>query len=211
VIVGAPLDDTAGPNAGAVYVFDGNTGALLRTFLNPGPGGNDNFGWSVGSAAGGKLLVGAPLDDDGSGGGGAAYLYDITAGTLVEVYLNPTPAIGDMFGFSVAGTATRLIIGASGHDIPASGFNAAAPEAGAAYVFSATTGALLNSLFSPTPGAGDRLDFPPPRSATTSWSALRSPTTIPRQSIRGGCFCSAAPAMPPTARCCAPSKSLRPS
>jgi len=154
IVGGRPFDDTAGRTRAPSTYSTANTGALLRTFLNPGPGGNDNFGWSVGSAAGGKLLVGAPLDDDGSGGGGAAYLYDITAGTLVEVYLNPTPAIGDMFGFSVAGTATRLIIGAPGHDIPASGFNAAAPEAGAAYVFSATTGALLNSLFSPTTGSG---------------------------------------------------------
>ena len=35
VLVGAPFDDTAGPDAGAVYLFNGATGALIKTFTNP--------------------------------------------------------------------------------------------------------------------------------------------------------------------------------
>ena len=37
VLVGAPLDNTGGESAGAAYLFDGATGGLLQTFLNPNP------------------------------------------------------------------------------------------------------------------------------------------------------------------------------
>jgi len=36
ILVGAPFDDTAGPDTGAAYLFDGATGVLLQTFLVPG-------------------------------------------------------------------------------------------------------------------------------------------------------------------------------
>jgi len=36
-LVGAYSDDTVVDGAGAAYLFDGSTGALLQTFLNPTP------------------------------------------------------------------------------------------------------------------------------------------------------------------------------
>ena len=58
-------DDTAALNAGAAYLFDTTTGALLHTFLNPTPelnnvfGNNDNFGFAV-ALSSTKLAIGAP-------------------------------------------------------------------------------------------------------------------------------------------------------
>ena len=37
VLIGAYRDDTGATDAGAAYLFDGSTGALLRTFTNPTP------------------------------------------------------------------------------------------------------------------------------------------------------------------------------
>ena len=37
VLIGAPGDDTSGPDTGTVYVFDADTGALVDTIVNPTP------------------------------------------------------------------------------------------------------------------------------------------------------------------------------
>ncbi len=154
VLVGAPFDDTTGPDAGAVYLFNGATGALIKTFTNPAAGANDNFGWSL-AAVGSNILIGAPKDSTGAGGGGVAYLYN-TVG-LQQVYLNPSPASGDQFGYAVAALdATSVLIGAPMHDIAADGYNPAAPNGGEAYVFNAATGAVTETLTNPFPGQGDR-------------------------------------------------------
>jgi len=59
VLVGAPFDDSAALDAGAAYLFDGATGALLQTFLNPAQGAFDHFGSAVAAGPSG-LLVGTP-------------------------------------------------------------------------------------------------------------------------------------------------------
>ncbi|MCC6766611.1 MAG: DUF4215 domain-containing protein [Deltaproteobacteria bacterium] len=154
VLVGAPFDDTAGPDAGAVYLFSGASGALLKTFTNPAAGTNDHFGWSIASIDG-NILVGAPKDDSGAGGGGVAYLYNSVG--VQQVYLNPSPAAGDQFGAAVTALdATAVLIGSPMHDVPANGFNPAADNAGEAYVFEASTGALTRTVANPFPGQGDR-------------------------------------------------------
>jgi hypothetical protein len=44
ILIGAPDEDTAGAaDAGAAYLFDGLTGSLLQTFLNPSPAALDHF------------------------------------------------------------------------------------------------------------------------------------------------------------------------
>ena len=158
VVVGAPFDDTAGLDAGAVYLFDGASGALVRTFLDPAPGVNDHFGWSV-AAVGSNILIGAPLDPSGSGGGGAAYLYNGSTGGLIQVFLNPAPAANDEFGATVAAFGADVLIGAPRHDIPASGFIPAAPDAGAVYLFNGGTGALIRTFLHPSPEENDQFGW----------------------------------------------------
>ena len=47
ILVGAPRDDTLGADAGSAFLFDGTTGALLVTYLSPGPAPGDWFGSSL--------------------------------------------------------------------------------------------------------------------------------------------------------------------
>ena len=58
VAIGAYGSDTYAADAGAAYLFDGPTGALLRTFYNPSPAATDCFGYTV-AAAGHNVLLGA--------------------------------------------------------------------------------------------------------------------------------------------------------
>ncbi len=146
VLVGAYLDDTGALDAGAAYLFNANTGALLRTFLNPTPAYNDYFGWSV-AAVGGNVLIGAPNDDAGAPDAGAAYLFDANTGALLQTFLNPTPALSDGFGVSVAAVGSNVLIGAYFDDT-------GALNAGAAYLFDAASGGLLRTFLDPTPAAG---------------------------------------------------------
>ena len=55
-LVGVPHDDTGANNAGGVFLFDGTTGSLLRTFQNPTPESGDHFGFSV-AAMGNTVLA----------------------------------------------------------------------------------------------------------------------------------------------------------
>ena len=145
ILVGAVGDDTGAPDSGSVYLFDGTTGALLRTINNPNPAANDNFGFSV-AAVGNNILVGASRDN---GGTGAAYLFDGTTGALLRTINNPTPALGDSFGFSVAAVGNNIVVGANLDD------TTVIRDSGSVYLFDGTTGALLRTINNPTPAFGD--------------------------------------------------------
>jgi len=117
-LVGAPGDDTAGPNAGAAYLFEATTGNLLQTFLNPTP---ERLGFGNYVAIRGNRAL--------TSTGGAAYLFDVTTGGLIDTFLNPTPEESNGFGAGVAFLdSTRVIIGAPNDDT-------GAEDAGAIYVF----------------------------------------------------------------------------
>ncbi len=147
VLLSAPLDDTGFQNAGTAYLFDATTGALLYTLNNPAPASNDYFGYSV-SISGNSVLIGAFQDDAGATDAGTAYLFDATTGTLLRTFNNPAPASGDQFGRSVSLSGNNVVVSANGDD-------AGATDAGTAYLFDATTGALLYTLNNPTPVLGD--------------------------------------------------------
>ncbi len=148
VIVGAPLDDASSTDAGAAYVFDGQRGSLLRIIQKPDPQTGDFFGAAI-AAAGDEVLIGAPTD--GSGGvtrAGAAYLFQISTGTLLRVFRKPAATPGDFFGRAVAFVNGNVLVGA-----PLDGSGAL--EAGAAYLFDGTSGTLLRTFLKPVPAAGD--------------------------------------------------------
>ncbi|RMH04254.1 MAG: hypothetical protein D6704_11500 [Nitrospirae bacterium] len=66
-LIGAPGDDTAGIDAGAVYLFDGTAGTLLSKIVNPSPaeGAADLFG-AILEAYDQHFFVGAPFDEHDS-------------------------------------------------------------------------------------------------------------------------------------------------
>jgi hypothetical protein len=202
VLVGAPNDDTGASNAGAAYLFDGS-GGLVLTIPNPSPATGDEFGAAV-AAVGSNLLVGARSKDAGALDAGAAYLFDGTSGALLQMFSNPTPAVRDLFGYSVAAVGSNILVGAPNHDAGASNTGAAylftaagtllqtfqkplgiandqlgwsvaalggnavvgapfddtgATDAGAAYLFDATTGAIIKIFTNPSPAAQDWFGF----------------------------------------------------
>jgi hypothetical protein len=148
-LVGAQNDDTSATNAGAAYLFNVTTGALLRTFLNPGtaPIASDSFGNAV-AVSGNRVLISAPLDDTGASNAGAAYLFDATTGGLLHTLANPTPVSNDQFGSHVALFGNMALIGTPFDDTGAT-------DSGSAYLFDVTTGALLRTFSNPTPAASD--------------------------------------------------------
>lgn len=116
IIVGAALGDTTGGvNAGAAYVFRWNGAAWVqeaKLSASDGTGG-DYFGYSV-SISGDWAIVGAPLDDTVVGGdAGSAYIYRWNGSVWSEVSrLSEAIGPGDRFGWSVAVSGNRAVIGA---------------------------------------------------------------------------------------------------
>ena len=125
-LVGAQFDNTGAINAGAAYLFNATTGTLLQTFTSPTPSTTDTFGGSV-SVSGDNVLVGTGGDDTGANDAGAAYMFNATTGTLLQTFTNPTPADGDLFGFSVSVSGDKVLVGTPFDDTAAS-------DSGAAYL-----------------------------------------------------------------------------
>ena len=121
------IDDGSVRGGGAAYLFSTN-GTLLTTFAHPTPTARDSFGSSVAAVGSSRVLIGAYGDDTGAANAGSAYLFS-TNGTLLNTFTNPTPAVADTFGWSVAAVGMdRVLIGALFD-------NTGAPDAGAAYLF----------------------------------------------------------------------------
>src|SRR5262245_9617157 len=84
-------------------------GDLVLTINNPTPAGFDQFGYSV-AAVGNNVLVGAVGDSTGGTNSGAAYLFDGSNGALLHTFTNPTPAVDDFFGLSVAAVGNNVLV-----------------------------------------------------------------------------------------------------
>ncbi|MDX1400686.1 MAG: hypothetical protein R3245_02090, partial [Kiloniellales bacterium] len=76
VYVGAPFDDDVAQDAGAIYLFELNSGARvaqqLEKYVADTVSGHDRFGEAI-SVDGIRVLVGASRDDDRGPNAGAAY------------------------------------------------------------------------------------------------------------------------------------------
>ncbi len=116
ILIGSPFDSTAGPDAGAAFLFSSG-GSLLTTFVQP-DGGGGNFGASVAGTQN-TALIGAAGATLGTEDAGAAYLFDadpsnpLTLGQPLAAVQEPTPTSGDLFGASVGFDTGALIVGAA--------------------------------------------------------------------------------------------------
>ncbi len=130
-LVGAYLDDLDQPDEGSAYVFirSGTTWSYQAKLYDYNYAGEDDqFGWSV-ALSGNTALVGVPYFDDSSNvDQGRAYFFTRT-GTTWAIQTGGTQSTpgyaGDWFGWSVALSGSKAIIGAIG----------ASTTQGAAYVF----------------------------------------------------------------------------
>jgi hypothetical protein len=153
VVAGAWLDDIGAMDSGVVKVFDSATGALLLALPNPDPGPEDWFGTSV-AISGTRVIVGAPRDSNGMMNCGFVYVYDLSSATPTVptiILSNPSPVNDDRFGFSLAISGSRLVVGAYQDDT-------GAPNAGSAYVYdldSATPTIPVATLDNPDPAPDD--------------------------------------------------------
>ena len=156
VVVGVPFSDIGAADSGRAYVFDLSSASPevpVRTLNNPGPAANDEFGYSV-AISGTRVVVVALLDDTGATDSGSAYVYDLSSATPtvpVATLNNPGPAVDDRFGFSVAISGTRVVVGAYGDDTGAG-------DAGSVYVYdlsSATPAVPVTTINNPGPATGD--------------------------------------------------------
>lgn len=120
VAVGARLDDAAGRNSGAVYVFRRIDGGFeLEAVLAPaGLEAGDELGVSV-ALEGGVLVAGARFDDDAAPDAGAVYRFERREGIWVETdkRTQPGAGAGDELGYAVALAADTVLAGAYRADV----------------------------------------------------------------------------------------------
>jgi FG-GAP repeat len=106
-IVGAYLDDDAGPNSasGSAYLFDTTTGLQIAKIGASDAATSDRFGNFV-AISGTTAIVGAYGDDSSTG---SAYLFDTTTGLQIAKITASDAARFDEFGISVAISGTTAI------------------------------------------------------------------------------------------------------
>ena len=113
VVVGAYGDDTKG----SVYVYDANNLSATPTKLTAFDGAaDDRFGASIAATAD-KIIVGSYYDDDNGSNSGSVYVYDANNLSATPTKLTAFDgATDDYFGVSIATTADKIIVGASGDE-----------------------------------------------------------------------------------------------
>ena len=68
------------------------------------------LGYSV-AVEGGYAVIGAPFDDTGGQDSGVVKVFDSATGALLFILPNPSPALSDQFGSSVAISGSRVVVG----------------------------------------------------------------------------------------------------
>ncbi len=156
-VVGAPFDDFSVSDSGVVKIYSSATGALLQTLINPSPAASDRFGTSV-AVSGMRVMIGAHYDDSSAADAGVAYLYELASTNPTvpaATFHNPNPAVGDLFGSSVAISGMRVVVGAVGGDTGAA-------NAGHAYVYDVvgpTPTMPIAALTNPSPSANENFGW----------------------------------------------------
>ncbi|GEP40960.1 cadherin-like beta sandwich domain-containing protein [Brevifollis gellanilyticus] len=157
LVVGASGEASS---AGAVYVYDlaGATPTVpALTINNPAPANLDNFGNAV-ALSSTHLVVGAFNDDTAATDAGSAYVFDLGSGTPAVPVLtlaDPAAVASDQFGYAVAISGSRVVVGARLDDTGAS-------SSGTTYVYDMTSGTPtvpVTTLNNPAPGSGDQFGF----------------------------------------------------
>jgi hypothetical protein len=142
-IVGALGNDDNGSSSGSAYLFDTITGNQLAKLTASDAAAADFFGWSV-AISGNTAIIGAWGDDDAGSSSGSAYIFDTMTGNQIAKLAASDAGAGDSFGFSVAISGNRAIVGAWVND-----------DSGSAYLFDTDTGNQLAKLTASDASFGD--------------------------------------------------------
>jgi cysteine-rich repeat protein len=153
IAVGASQHETTEGvgTAGAVHIFDAESGALLRTLMSPDPPDTyDGFGralaWVGGALAVGEPQIYPPFFFDG--GPGRVHVFDPGTGALLRTIDDPGGTCCG-FGLTLAPFGSDLLVGAATQTI--AGFE----RAGQVYRIDPATGALLQTYVNPDPDEHD--------------------------------------------------------
>jgi hypothetical protein len=157
VLVGAWREDVGtAADAGRAYLYNGATGARLRTLTSPNVEAGGAFGIAVAGLPDldrdgrGELLVGAEREDVGAlTWAGRAYLYSGATNRRLTL-TSPNAQISGRFGFSVAAVPDANGDGRADFLIGA----IQEGEGGRAYLFSGRTGTAIRTLVSPNEESG---------------------------------------------------------
>ena len=100
---------------GIAYVFNVESGTLIRTLHNPDPHDGAHFGKTV-AILSKFLIIGAPGESAKETGmsRGAVYVFDRKSGKLLEKVVNPAKPTGadDLFGIALSAGEQHLLVGA---------------------------------------------------------------------------------------------------
>lgn len=142
-ITGTDGDDTLYGSA----LSDPAPYALDNIIYNPNAGTNDSFGYRL-SLSGPYIAIGAPDDSSDGASSGRAYIHSALDGSLLFTLSNPSADFNDAFGRSISASDNWVLVGAHFD-------STAGAQAGSAYVYDITTGALVYTFNNPFPAASD--------------------------------------------------------
>jgi WD40 repeat protein len=166
-VVGAHLNDTAGDQSGAAYIFDVATGQQRFKLTPSNSAEGDRFGGQV-AISGNIAIVGASAPFVADNRPGSAYLFDVRTGQQLFKLTSSETAPRDRFGSSVAISGNIAIVGAPENGLPGS-------SSGAAYLFDVSTGQELFKLTGSNAASADRFGHSVAISGNTAIvSALRN-------------------------------------
>ena len=111
ILVGSEFANNAGETSGAAYLYNPNTGALIRELISPDVETGDAFGSDV-AIEGTLALVGARLDEGAGGRQGRAYLFNTNTGAQLRRFSASDGGPLHNFGTSVAMHNGVIAIGA---------------------------------------------------------------------------------------------------
>jgi hypothetical protein len=108
IVVVARLNDNP-LSSGSAYIFDLDGNQLAKITASDAAA-SDEFGSSV-AVGSGRIVVGAPFNDDNGADSGSAYIFDLDGTQLAKITASDGAA-GDRFGYSVAVGSGRIVVGA---------------------------------------------------------------------------------------------------
>jgi hypothetical protein len=157
LLVGAIAEDVSVYwDAGRCYVFPATDGSLVQTLESPHPSIQGLFGivfplYDVDGDGFDDIGVGALLEDvAGQTWAGRAYVYSGTDYSVIHELISPNPEMAGLFGGETVGVPDvdgdgrgDVVVSAYYEDVESD------VDAGRAYVFSGSSGALIHTLTSP--------------------------------------------------------------
>lgn len=155
MIVGAPDENGGQAGSGRVYLYNGWTGAVVRTLVSPNPESSGAFGTAVAGVNDvtgdglAEIAVGARSEDGGTiANSGRVYLFSGADGSLLQTISSPNAVINGNFGSAIGGVPDAngdfkgdLVVGAPDET------NGSVTHAGRAYIFNGAGGASGAMLF----------------------------------------------------------------